>query len=82
MGFNSAFKGLIINFTFIGCLDLLYETFCLSLLGAAIYRSHELASNGADKNGPSLICEIEYKDEWESGSRFPPILSLGSGYRL
>jgi hypothetical protein len=81
MGFNSGFKGLIINFTFMRGLDLLYEMFCLSLPGAAIYRSRELPSNGTGKNGPLFICKIEYEDVLESGSRVPPILNLGSGYR-
>lgn len=55
--------------------------FCLSFPGAAIYRSRELASKGTGKNVSLLICEIEYEDVWESGSRVPPILNLASGYR-
>lgn len=40
---------------------MLYETFCLSFLGAAIYPSRELASNGTGKNGPLLIFEKNTK---------------------
>ena len=55
--------------------------FFLSFPGAGIYRPCAMASKGTGKNDSLLICQIEYEDVWGSGSRDPPILNLGSGYR-